>query len=405
MQSNLSRGVIARLYILAFLAGTSVGIWYFLPYFIIDLGGGIVEVGLISTVPTLTSAFVQLLVGTIIDETKAPKDLLVLGFILSSFFAIPFLFASTALMVILVAAVTEMFNSITITWGVANSIYISELTSSKGRARIMSVYSSAWYLGNILGSFLAGYLAPISWGVVFLVFAGVNLVAGIFMKKFLPDVPLRAGDAGYRTIVRSLFNVRKFVKVTKRLPALMRGAPHEFASFCLALSIRSVGVSMVMPITSFYLAEVLHASKPVIAALTSVGTAVRIIPLPLIGLIADKWGRKKVFITGLILMVIYPIIYISARDVNVLYPAYVMMGLGWACTQATFLAWQMELVPQQKGEFIGLLSFLNTLSWAIGPLMGGLISEYAGFWWGVGAATLAELVGLSILSRVPEKAS
>jgi MFS family permease len=405
MQSNLSRGVKARLYILALLAGTSVGIWYFLPYFIIDLGGGIVEVGLISTVPTLASAFVQLLVGTIIDETKAPKDLLVLGFILSSLFAIPFLFASTALMVIFVATVTEIFNSITITWGVANSIYISELTPSKGMARIMSIYSSSWYLGNILGSFLAGYLAPISWGVVFLVFAGVNLVAGIFMKHFLPDVPLRTGDTRYREIASSLFNVRKVVNVTKRLPTLIRGAPHEFASFCLALSIRSVGVSMVMPITSFYLAENLHASKPVIAALTSVGTAARIIPSPFIGWIADKWGSKKVFITGLILMIIYPIVYISARDVNFLYPAYVMMGLGWACTQATFLAWQMELVPLQKGMFTGLLSFLNTLSWAIGPLSGGLIGEYAGLWWGVGAATLAELIGLTILSKVPEKAS
>jgi MFS family permease len=403
--SKLSRGVLARLYSLAFLAGTAVGIWYFLPYFIIDLKGGIIEVGLVSTVPTLASACVQLSVGAIIDETKAPKKLLVVGFILSACCAIPFLFASAAWTVILVATVTEIFNSITITWGVANSIYISELTPAKGRAGIMSGYSSAWYLGNIVGSVLAGWLAPVSWGVVFLVFAGMNLVAGIFMKHCLPDVPFTSNNTRHRTITRSLFDTRKFLEAARSLPTLIRGASPEFASFCLALSIRSVGVSMVMPITAFYLADVLQASKPAIATLTAVGTAARIVPAPLLGWIADKWGRKKVFIMGLSLMIIYPIVYISARAVHILYLAYVMMGVGWACTQATFLAWQMELVPREKGRFTGLLSFWNTLAWAIGPLMGGFLGEYAGFWWGVGAATLAEFIGLSILSRVPERAS
>lgn len=405
VSSKLSKGIMTRLYVLAFLAGTAVGIWYFLPYFIIDLQGGIIEVGLVSAVPTLASAFIQLSVGTVVDETKAPKKLLVMGFILSSCVATFFLAASTAWTVILVATVTEIFNAITITWGVANSIYITELTPARNRARIMSGYSSAWYLGNIVGSVLAGLIAPSSWGAVFLVFAGMNLAAGIFMMRCLPDVPFSAETPRYRRITCSLFDARKFLAVARKVPTLIRGAPPEFAAFCLALSIRSVGVSMVMPLTSFYLADVLHASKSVIAALTSVGTAARIVPGPLIGWIADKWGRKKVFITGLILMTIYPLIYIAARDVHVLYPAAVMMGVGWACTQATFLAWQMELVPRQRGMFTGLLSFVNTLSWAVGPLMGGFIGEFAGLWWGVGAATLAELLGLSILIRVPERAT
>ncbi len=395
----------ARLYVLAFLAGTAVGIWYFLPYFIIDLQGGIIAVGLVSAAPTLASALVQLSVGTVLDATRAPKTLLVMGFFLSSGCATLFLAASTAWAVILVATVTEVFNAITITWGVANSIYITELTPAQSRARIMAGYSSAWYGGNIVGSMLAGVLAPRSWGAVFLVFAGMNLAAGIFMKYGLPDAPVNAEPPRYWQITRALFDARNLLAVARRVPTLLRGAPPAFAAFCLALSIRSVGVSMVTPLTAFYLADVLHASKPVIAAVTSVGTAARIVPGPLIGWIADRWGRKKVFLTGLILMTLYPLLYISAKDVHLLYPAAVLMGVGWSCTQATFLAWQMELVPRQRGTFTGLLSFVNTLSWAIGPLMGGVLGEYAGLWWGVGVATLAELLGLFILIRVPEKAA
>jgi MFS family permease len=405
MPSNLSKGITGRLYVLAFMAGTSVGLWYFLPYFILDLQGGLIEVGLISTVPTLVAALVQLSVGSILDETKATKNILVLGFILSSVFAMPFLFASTALVVILMAMVTEIFNSITIIWGVANSIYMADLTPSKRRAGIMSGYSSSWYLGNIVGYFLAGLLAPIDWRTVFIVFAGVNLVAGLFLKYCLPEGTLHVKDTSYGTIIHALFKTRNFLTALKRLPTLIKASPKAFASFCLAISIRSIGVSMVMPLTAFYLAEALHASKPMIATLTAVGAVARILTAPPMGWVADKWGRKNVFLIGLITMMVYPIIFVSAQDVTVLYLSYVMMGVGWACNQATYLAWQMELVPQEKGRFIGLLNFMNNLSWGIGPLMGGLIGEYAGLWWGVGAATLAELVGFLLLKKVPEKAS
>jgi MFS family permease len=405
MPSNLSKGITGRLYVLAFMAGTSVGLWYFLPYFILDLKGGLIEVGLISTVPTLVAALVQLSVGHILDETKATKNLLVLGFILSSIFAFPLLFASTALAVILMAMVTEIFNSITIIWGVANSIYMADLTPSKRRAGIMSGYSSSWYLGNIVGYVLAGCLAPIDWRTVFIVFAGVNLVAGLFLKYCLPEGSLLVKDISYRTIIHALFKTRNLIMALKKLPTLIKESPKAFASFCLAVSIRSIGVSMVMPLTAYYLAEALHASKPMIAALTAVGAVARILTAPPMGWVADKWGRKNVFLIGLIMMTAYPIIFVSAQDVTVLYLSYVMMGVGWACNQATYLAWQMELVPQQKGRFIGLLNFMNNLSWGIGPLMGGLIGEYAGLWWGVGAATLAELVGFWLLTKVPEKAS
>lgn len=392
-----------RLNVLAFIAGTSVGIWYFLPYLILDLKGGLIEVGLISTFPGLVAAITQLSLGTFIEETKITKDLLVLGFILSSLFAIPFLFASTSLIAILIATLIGPFNSITIIWGVANSLYMAELTPAKSRARIMSIYSTLWYLGNILGSYLAGYLAPISWSIVFIIFSGVNLMAGLFLKYYLPEVKLDVKVLNYWEIVSHIFNVRKFFKAFKNLPSLIKKSPKEYFYFCLALPIRSIGVSLVMPIIAYYLAKILQASKLVIATLTSFGTLARIVPSPLMGWIADRWGRKKVFSLGFILMMIYPLFFISVRDVNLLYPAYLMMGIGWACSQATYLAWLIELVPYQRGLFIGLLSFLNNLSWAIGPSIGGFFGEYVGIWWGVGAAILIEFIGFLLLMKVPER--
>ena len=390
-----------RLYILAAMTGTSLGLWYFLPYFILDLEGGLLEVGFLATVPGLVAALVQLSIGNAVEASGSSKDLLVLGFLLCATLSIPMLLASSAWSAILVATVLEPFNSITIIWGIPSQLYLTALTPQAWRSRIVAVYYTAWYVGNIAGAFLAGHLAQTNWGLVFAAFAGLNLLSSLFLKHLLPGTGRHEG-VRYRDILRSLFDGRTFLNALRQLRARFRGLPREYARFSLGVPIRSVGVSMVMPITAIYLAEVLQAPKPVIATMTAFGMLARIIPAPLVGWIADHWGRKRVFLAGLVLTMLYPAIYVSAPDTTRLYPAYALMGLGWACNQATFLAWQMALVPDRRGTSIALLSFLNNFAWAFGPSIGGLLGEFAGIWWGVIVSILVEAVGLAVLLRVPE---
>jgi MFS family permease len=311
------------------------------------------------------------------------------------------LLASSAWSAILVATVLEPFNSITIIWGIANQLYLTALTPPARRSRIVAVYYTAWYVGNIAGSFLAGHLAQTSWSLVFAAFSGLNLLSGLFLRHLLPGTGRREG-VRYRDLLASLFDGRAFLDALRQLRARFRRVPRAYARFSLGIPIRSVGVSMVMPIIAIYLAQVLRAPKLVIATMTSFGMLARIIPAPLVGWIADKWGRKRIFIAGLVATMLYPVIYVSAPDTTLLYPAYALMGLGWACNQATFLAWQMALIPDRRGSSIALLSFLNNFAWAVGPSIGGLLGEFTGIWWGVIASILAEAVGLAVLLRVPE---
>jgi MFS family permease len=62
----------------------------------------------------------------------------------------------------------------------------------------------------------------------------------------------------------------------------------------------------------------------------------------------------------------------------------------------------MTLLPSQQSKAMGILNFLNYLSWAIGPTLGGILGENIGIVPSVITAVIIEIIGLSLLIRVPE---
>jgi len=82
----------------------------------------------------------------------------------------------------------------------------------------------------------------------------------------------------------------------------------------------------------------------------------------------------------------------------------VISGLFWACINASWIPWQLNLIPSRTGVYMGLLNFVNGMEWAIGPEIGGFLGQYAGVWASAGASSALVLVGLSLLIRVPDRA-
>lgn len=61
----------------------------------------------------------------------------------------------------------------------------------------------------------------------------------------------------------------------------------------------------------------------------------------------------------------------------------------------------MNLIPEERGVYPGFLHFINGLSWAFGPLLGGYVVEAASIQVSATFSTLSVLVGLFILLKVP----
>ncbi|MGV9885130.1 MFS transporter [Streptomyces sp. NPDC003006] len=117
---------------------------------------------------------------------------------------------------------------------------------------------------------------------------------------------------------------------------------------------------------------------------------------------ADRYGRKKMLITGLALFGIGSLVAAFAQSSAQLIAARAGMGVGGALLMTTTLAVVVQIFDDtERVKAIGLWSTINSLGFAAGPLLGGFMLNH--FWWGsiflinipvalIGLAAVAKLV-------------
>ncbi|MFG3295598.1 MFS transporter [Streptomyces sp. NPDC048179] len=127
------------------------------------------------------------------------------------------------------------------------------------------------------------------------------------------------------------------------------------------------------------------------------------------GSAADRYGRKKMLITGLVLFGAGSLAAGLADSTGQLVAARAGMGVGGALLLTTTLAVAMQIfTPDEQSRAIGIWSAVNALGFAAGPLIGGFMLNH--FWWGaiflinlpVAALALAAVVVLVPESRNPQ---
>ena len=127
------------------------------------------------------------------------------------------------------------------------------------------------------------------------------------------------------------------------------------------------------------------------------------------GRLADVWGRKRLFIIGLSIFTAASLAAGFAGNVDVLVISRAVQGLGAALVTPTTLAIISAtfMEGRQRAAAVGIWSAVGALALAVGPLLGGLLSQYLSWGWiffinvPVGLATLA-LAAVAIReSRAP----
>jgi EmrB/QacA subfamily drug resistance transporter len=100
------------------------------------------------------------------------------------------------------------------------------------------------------------------------------------------------------------------------------------------------------------------------------------------GKLADLFGRRKMFVAGLVIFTASSLACGLAGSASSLIGARVIQGLGAALMNpATLSIISVTFPPKQRGTAIGIWAGVSALALAIGPLVGGLITERVNWNW------------------------
>ena len=100
------------------------------------------------------------------------------------------------------------------------------------------------------------------------------------------------------------------------------------------------------------------------------------------GKLADLFGRRAVFVGGLVIFTLSSLACGLAGSASVLIGARVVQGIGAALMNpATLSIIAVTFPPKQRGTAIGIWAGISALALAIGPLTGGLIVERINWNW------------------------
>jgi EmrB/QacA subfamily drug resistance transporter len=100
------------------------------------------------------------------------------------------------------------------------------------------------------------------------------------------------------------------------------------------------------------------------------------------GKLADLFGRRRMFVAGLVIFTASSLACGLAGSASVLIGARVVQGLGAALMNpATLSIITVTFPPKQRGTAIGIWAGISALALAIGPLVGGIITERVNWNW------------------------
>jgi MFS family permease len=350
------------------IASTFVAFWVngmlypVVPIYIKHLSGDDLLVGLSFALPFFVQIPMSFLWGTLSDYLGKRRNVIIYSGLAASF--IFFLLPNLNVIVLILARTMQLFffSSSILTFALVTEYFPKEKGRSIGD---LHLFGGA---GSTVGGLVVGLLISSSF-----LFAGSERLTSFFYI------------CGFLSILSMvfLFTVREVEKdrVRKNLRDILKfgdlgDVGRDIRNVCMAVGIVHISLLMVYSAFPVYVEETVLGSSDdatsvlgILSALASLGG---LIGSGLAGRICDKYGRRSVFISSILLYIVFVVIYGTTRNLYVI-------GILWSIPLYSFLfvsatAMISDLTSdEERGRGMGLLN--STLG--IGAGMGALMAGYA----------------------------
>jgi len=184
-----------------------------------------------------------------------------------------------------------------------------------------------------------------------------------------------------------------------------RAGPRLAIAFILlTLAIDAMGIGLILPVMPDLIREVTGGTLAEAAVwgglLTTIFAVMQFLFGPTLGALSDRFGRRPVLLVSLLVMAVDYLVMALAGTIWLLIVTRVVGGIT-AATHATATAYIADISrPEEKAARFGLTGAAFGLGFVLGPMIGGLLSEFgtrAPFWAAAALAVLNLCLGWAVL--------
>ncbi len=313
---------------------------------------------LISLVATLNSIGMLLgswLWGTISDYIKRRRLLAFLALGLAG--SVGMLIALPSKNIVLATAVLRFL--FFAGFGTVAIAVVSASSLAQRRGKNLSYISSAKALGFAAGSVIAGIvLDRFGFRWAYSLAALLPIVAFAFLWLLPCENPVRPKEkiGAWKAIFSSgLFDLY------------------------LATALRQMAIFGTFALLYIYMAS-LGIPISLMGAISACNTATQVLALLAFGWLADRVGRRRIFMLGFFVSAAVPLFFVFATNIYGMIAGYITLGFSFSALYVGATAHIGDRVPHHRqGQMLGLYESSRGLGGLFGPVIAGLITPVIGF--------------------------
>jgi multidrug resistance protein len=130
-----------------------------------------------------------------------------------------------------------------------------------------------------------------------------------------------------------------------------------------------IGFTIVLPLLPFY-ATRFGARPAMVGVLISAFAFAQLVTSPFWGRLSDRYGRRPMILTGLVLSAVAYVLFGLAHGLLVLFVSRLVQGMGSGTTGVVQAYVSDSIAPEERAKALGWVTAATSLGVAIGPLIG-----------------------------------
>ncbi len=179
--------------------------------------------------------------------------------------------------------------------------------------------------------------------------------------------------------------------------------PKSFKVLTLATFIDQLGTFLLFPFFAIYITWRFKVGMTEVGFILSIFSAGNIIGGVIGGALADKYGRRKILLFGLVVSGLGSILMGLVNDLNTLLILVTFLGLIGSFGGPARQAMVADLLPKERQtEGFGILRVAFNLSATIGPVLGGFLAYQSYMFLFIADAISSIVTGVIVFVVIPE---